>query len=79
MAIKYNASVEMKILGGLPVTVRFLVRPADTEVEEPGDYIEDYEIVSRSGKPLGEWVQRRVKETEGEERRIMQACFDSLR
>jgi len=58
-------SVETTILGGLPVTVDFSVSPPDRSVGYDGE-IEDVEFRSaKNGKPLGQWVERRLDETNG--------------
>jgi len=58
-------SVETTILGGLPVTVDFSIAAGDPSVGYGGE-VEDVEFRSaRTGKPLGQWVERRLDETKG--------------
>lgn len=65
MRTNRSCSVSTTILGGLPVTVDFSVAPPDHSVGYGGE-VEDVEFRSaRTGKPLGQWVERRLDETKG--------------
>ena len=70
---------EMRILGGLPVTVEFSIAGADRSVGIMSDYVEEWYIVAVNGKyakkgaknPFG-WVDARIEKTKGEYDRISQ-------
>lgn len=78
MTLDYNASVEARILGGLPVLIRFKAVAPDTRAGETGPYVEDWEVVSRTGRAFGQWIYDRIKATPGETERIKDACYDHL-
>lgn len=72
---------EIRILGGLPVTVEFTVCPAEPDVGIMNDYIDEWEIVEVAGKPCKKspsWLYTRIENTSGEEDRIVCECFDAL-
>ena len=55
---------EIKVLGGLPVGVNYVVQGAEPDVGIMNSYLDEYEFVSvKTGKPLGDWVERRLEET----------------
>lgn len=60
---------ETTILGGLPVLVKFTMCPAEPDVGILSEYVDEYELCSvKTGKPLGDWAQRRLEETKGEDK-----------
>lgn len=72
---------DMKVLGGLPVTIEFDVCGADPEVGIMSAYAEDWRIVAVNGRfPTGgvEWLYKRIDATKGEDDRIMQACNEAI-
>lgn len=69
---------EIRILGGLPVTVEYSVQGAEPDVGIMSPYVDDWYIVAVNGRAPKkvkstsfDWVYRRIKATEGEERRIL--------
>ncbi len=72
---------EIRILGGLPVTVEFTTCPAEPDVGIMNDYIDEWSIVEVNGKPCKkspDWLYTRIDNTKGEEDRIIVECFDAL-
>lgn len=69
--------VEVRILGGLPVTIEYNVAGAEPDVGIMSAYVDDWYIVAVNGKyakkgaknPFA-WVEKRIAETKGEEARI---------
>ncbi|OHD25433.1 MAG: hypothetical protein A2Y38_12795 [Spirochaetes bacterium GWB1_59_5] len=71
---------ELRILGGLPVTVEFTMQPAERDVGIMSDYVEEWEVVEINGKRCKKspaWLYNRIEAKKGEEDRILQACYDS--
>ena len=69
---------EMRILGGLPVTVEFTIEGADRSVGIMSDFVSEWEIVAVNGKYAKKgatqpfkWVYDRIDKTKGEDRRIL--------
>lgn len=72
------AEAEIRILGGLPVTIEYDVQGAEPDVGIMSAYVDDWYIVAVNGrypkskKAKGfDWLYARIKATEGEERRII--------
>lgn len=61
--------VNTTVLGGLPITIEF---------EIFDDSIEDWCIIEIAGKYKKNlnWLYKRIAEKEGEEERIIEACFE---
>lgn len=72
---------DVKILGGLTVTIKFTVAPADRSVGLMSDYVEDWHISAinhRNCKKPPEWLYNRIEAKKGEEDRIMKALYATL-
>ncbi len=74
---------EIRVLGGLPITVEFSPCRAEPDVGIMSDYVEEWYIVEIAGRPLrkGEkcqWLYDRIEAKKGEEDRILQACFEAM-
>ncbi|WLJ71235.1 hypothetical protein [Sphingomonas phage Birtae] len=69
--------VEIRILGGLPVTFEYNIAGAEPDVGISSAYVDDYYIVAVNGRypkkgaknPFA-WVEKRIAATKGEEARI---------
>ena len=74
------AQVELKVLGGLPVTIDFYVRPADPSTGNYSRSIEDWEIIEIARRPVKykdtKWLLRRL-EIAGECDIIADHCLES--
>lgn len=72
---------DMTVLGGLPVTVEFTTTGYDNRDVGLGiDDVEDWSIVAINGKTCRkspEWLYKRIRETKGEEDRIVEACYEN--
>lgn len=73
------AEAEIRILGGLPVTIEYDVQGAEPDVGIMSAYVDDWYIVAVNGrapkkvKPTSfDWVYNRINATEGETDRILQ-------
>lgn len=69
---------EMRILGGLPVTVEFTIDGAEPDVGIMSDGVGEWWIVAVNGryakkgaKAPFQWVEDRIAKTKGEEQRII--------
>jgi hypothetical protein len=69
---------EMRILGGLPVTVEFTIDAAEPDVGIMSDGVSEWEIVAVNGKYAKKgaknpfkWVYDRIEKKEGEDKRIL--------
>ena len=72
-------STDIKILGGLPVTVEFEYYSYDNETGSGGT--EDWWIThinSKKCKKPPQWLYNRIDKTEGEEDRIIEKCNNSV-
>lgn len=70
----------VKILGGLEITVKYTIQPAEREVGIMSAYVDDYEIVAVAGRPIkkGEstaWIETRIEKAE-EDELICNACLE---
>jgi hypothetical protein len=74
MARTYDADI--RILGGLPITVEYTVAPADRDVGIMSDYVEEWcitHINDRKCKTEPLWLTKRIAACKGEEERILTA------
>lgn len=70
---------DIRILGGLPVTVSYSVQPADPDVGIFSAYAEDYYVTHVGTRPYkGSWLEKRIAATPGEETRIYEAINDAI-
>ncbi len=72
---------EMKILGGLPVTIEFTICPAEPDVGIFSEYVDEWEVVEINSKPCKKapgWLYSRIDKTEGEEVSILAGCLNAL-
>lgn len=56
---------DTKILGGLPVTIKFTTGYEDGECGYPGEYVEEWWITAINGRPLRKgdkcaWLYKRI-------------------
>jgi hypothetical protein len=70
---------DIRILGGLPVTIEYDVQPAEPDVGIMGAYVDDWSIVAINGRPVKkcDWLHRRIDATDGETDRIMEALNEA--
>lgn len=73
---------EIRVLGGLLITVEFSMGNAEPDVGIMSDYIDEWYITEIAGRPLrkGEkcdWLYKRIEARKGEEDRITEACFEA--
>lgn len=72
--------IDIKVLGGLPVTVDFVVEPAEPDVGIMQRYATDWHITAVNGRfPTGgvEWLYRRIDAMPGENDRIQALCDEA--
>ena len=71
--------IDIKVLGGLPVTVEFDAIGADPECGYMSDYVEDWSIVAINSRTVKkcDWLYKRI-EAAKEEEKILLACCESL-
>lgn len=73
-------TVDIRTLRGLPVTAKVTVCPAEPEVGIMGPYFDEVILCHHvTGKPLGEWVWKRIWSIPGEEDRLYDAIWCALR
>lgn len=66
--------VDITVLGGLPVTVRAYIEPADREVGIFRPYIGDVEITHIAGKEKNtDWLLKRIIAVKGEFSRMLES------
>lgn len=73
------AEAEIRILGGLPVTIEYDVQGAEPDVGIMSAYVDDWSIVAVNGRypkkgaknPFA-WVYKRIEAKDGEEKRILE-------
>ena len=73
--------VEVKVLGGLSITVEFAACAAEPNVVLMSDYFEDWSIVEIAGRSLrkkesADWLCKRL--TKRDEEAINEACYSAL-
>lgn len=73
------AEADIRILGGLPVTVEYNVQGAEPDVGIMSAYVDEWWIVAVNGrapkkvKPTSfDWVYARINAKEGEDKRIIE-------
>lgn len=65
---------DLRILGGLPVTIGYTVQPAEPDVGISDAYVDDWYIVAVNNRPYkGEWLYNRIGAKKGERDRILEA------
>lgn len=72
---------EITVLGGLPVTVEFNILTAEPDVGIMSDYIDEWsitEVASKPSKKSLDWLYKLIGDVEGEEDRIVEACFNAV-
>lgn len=72
---------EVKVLGGLSITVEFTACRAEPDVGLMSDYFEDWHIVEIAGRPLrkkesADWICNRL--TKRDEEAINDACYKAM-
>jgi len=50
---------DVRVLGGLPLTVRYSISPAEPDVGLFTDYVDDMYLVDRRGKKAS-WAEKRM-------------------
>ena len=72
--------IDLRILGGLPVTFGCTVQPSDPEVGVNTPYIDDFYITAVNGKVVekADWLEKRIDSRKGERDRIEQALWDEI-
>lgn len=73
------SSIDMRVLGGLPVTIEYDIQPAEKDVGLYSDYVDDWYVTHINGKRCKkspEWLHTRIEKTKGEEDRIISECMD---
>ena len=71
----------VKVMGGLEITVEFTACRAEPDVWLMSDYFEDWSICEIAGRPLrkkesAEWIYKRLSKRDNEA--IEQAMFDAM-
>ena len=66
---------DIRILGGLPVTIEYTTQGAEPDVGIMSGYVDDWYIVAINGRPVKkcDWLDRRIDATKGERDRIVEA------
>ena len=72
---------EVKVLGGLSITVEFTPYAAEPDVGIMSDYFENWSIVEIAGRPLrkkesADWLYKRL--TKRDEEAINEACYSAM-
>ena len=72
-------TADIRILGGLPVTVDFNIQPAEPDVGICSSYIEEWYVTHIHGRKCkrADWIYDRIAKIKGEEDRIIQDLWDS--
>lgn len=65
---------DIRILGGLPVTIEYTVQGAEPDVGIMSGYVDDWYIVAINGRAVKkcDWLERRIDATKGERERIVE-------
>lgn len=72
-----DCEVDIKVLGGLPVTVKVWIQSEDPEVGIFYPYIEDYILCHhKTGKPHTQWIYNRI-EKDGSDK-VYDAIWEAL-
>lgn len=70
---------DITILGGLPVTMKYTVYPAEPDVGISSEYVEDFWIThvgNRKVKKDPKWLYARIDKKKGESERIIQTLTE---
>lgn len=73
-------SVDITVLGGLPVTVEFTLCGAEPDVGIMSDYVDEWSIVAindRTCKRPPQWLYNRIDKTKGEEELLLEKLYES--
>lgn len=73
---------DVRILGGLPVTIEFTMQGAEPDVGIMSDYVEEWfvsHINSKTCKKSPDWLYNRIQSRKGEEERILEACYEAAK
>lgn len=73
---------DVRILGGLPVTIDFTMQGAEPDVGIMSDYVEEWfisHINSKACKKSPDWLYNRIQSRKGEEDRILEACYEAAK
>lgn len=88
--MKQIHEADILILGGLPVTVEYVVNPPEPDVGISSPWIDEYQVVAVAGrstpknnmfgkvkgrKPVA-WVHKKIDATKGEDDRICTALLE---
>ena len=71
---------DVRILGGLPVTIEFTMQVAEPDVGIMSDYVEEWFVSHINGKACkksSDWLYNRIQARKGEEDRILEACYET--
>lgn len=70
---------DIRILGGLPVTIEYTVQGAEPDVGIMSGYVDDWYIVAINGRAVKkcDWLDRRIDATKGEGERIIEALNEA--
>lgn len=71
-------SVDITVLGGLPVTVEFSIDPADPSVGIMGEALEDVKFCKRGTSKELPFVETRINAIQGEMQRVEDAIWEAL-
>jgi hypothetical protein len=77
-----KAQVNVKVLGGLPVTVEVDIAPAERDVGIMYPYIDDWSIIAINGRKLKKptsWLNRKIERNPVEYQRFIDSCYDALK
>lgn len=73
---------DVTILGGLPVTVSYVIQRAEPDVGIMSDYPEDFGIERVNGKKIGDSfakvLWKRLNDTKGEYERLCETLMENL-
>lgn len=71
--------IDIRILGGLPVTIEYSVQPAEPDVGIMSGYVDEWYVTAINGRPVKScaWLDRRIDATKGERDRIVEALNEA--
>ena len=71
----HHEFIDIRVLGGLPITIDAAVAPAEPEIGIFHRYVDDFRIVAVAGRPCKnpDWIERRVSRAE-----VLVAATDAL-
>jgi hypothetical protein len=73
---------DVRILGGLPVTIEFTMQGAEPDVGIMSDYVEEWFVSHINGKVCKkspDWLYNRIQARKGEEDLILNACYEAAK